>query len=60
LVRLSQFIEHLLLHITKAALAFAGKKLTYRAAQLVLNHMVRVHKRQIQSASQLPADGGFA
>jgi hypothetical protein len=59
-VRLGQVVEHLFLYITKDIFAFAGKKLPYRAAQLVLDHMVRVHKRHIQPARQLSADGGFA
>jgi hypothetical protein len=50
----------LLLNISKTVLAFAGKELPDRAAQLVLNHMVRINKRQAKTAPKLSANGGFA
>ena len=60
LMGLCQLIEHLLFNVAKAVFAFTGKELPDRAAQLVLDHVVRIDKRLPQAACQLPANGGFA
>jgi hypothetical protein len=59
-MRLRQLAQHLLLNISKTVLAFAGKELPDRAAQLVLNHMVRINKGQAKAAPKLSTNGGFA
>ena len=53
-------VEHLLRHVTKAVFPFTGEEFPDRTAQTLFNHMIGIHKRQAQTASQLPADGGFA
>lgn len=55
-----QFIEGGLLKVPKPLLALAGKEGFDRAAQALLYHVVRVHKRHPQAPSELPPDGGFS
>lgn len=56
---LSQLIQHRLFHIAETVLAFTLKKLTDRATQTLLNHMVRIKEGECQTAGELPAYGRF-
>ena len=49
LMRLGQLVNHLLLQIPEAVLTLAREKLTDRATQAVLDHMIRVDKGQAQT-----------
>jgi hypothetical protein len=60
LMRLGQLVNHLLLQIPETDLTLTRKKLTDRAAQAVLDHMVRVDKGQAQTTRQLASNGSFA
>jgi hypothetical protein len=60
LVCATQVVQHLLLDIAETIFSLSRKKLSNRASQAVLDHMVRIHKGHAQAAGQLPANGGFS
>jgi hypothetical protein len=60
LVASAKLGDDFLLNIAKARLALALKKLADRAAQALLDSMVRVGKGQLQAPGQLTANGRFS
>jgi hypothetical protein len=52
--------DHFLLDIAKPRFALALKKLADGAAQALLDGLIGVGKRQLQSSGQLTADGRFS
>jgi hypothetical protein len=55
-----QLVNHRCFQITETAFAFAIKVLPDRASKSLLDHMIRVKKRNSKPATQLAADGGLA
>jgi hypothetical protein len=56
---LGQLINNSFFKITKTGLALALKVLTNRAAQVLLDDMVGVRKRNLKTPRQLAPDCGF-
>ena len=55
-----QLPNHRLFDIAKPLFTFALEVLTYGATQTLLNHMIRIRKRKLQSPGKLTPDGLFA
>ena len=54
---LCQLPNHRLFDIAKPLFTFALEVLTYGATQTLLDHMIRIRKRELQPPGQLTPDG---
>lgn len=57
---LRQLGNDLLFKVAKRRLPFALEKFPDRAANTLLNKLIRIEKFEIKPTGKLPADGGFA
>ena len=55
-----ELTNHRLFDITETVFPLTLKILADRAAQLLLYHMVRIKKRELEPPGELPPDGGFS
>jgi hypothetical protein len=60
IIKCRDFLDHLRLNIPKRGLALVLEVHTDRAADTLLDHVVRVDERTVQMTGQLAADSGLA